>query len=162
MTLDDIARVQSDVVQAAVRARDVGFQWLQLHFAHGYLAQNFWSTTRTIGPKCTVQRGESRTLSSGNANRRAQGLAGQLTLAVRLSVVEFDGNDEVMISESIELLQRMKSIGLDSVDVSIGFNTPTAKIPWGPTLLEDIAARVLRESGLPGTNQLVYRWTNGC
>ncbi|MBP8198433.1 MAG: NADH:flavin oxidoreductase/NADH oxidase, partial [Chromatiaceae bacterium] len=43
MTLDDIARVRQDFVSAAQRARDVGFEWLELHFAHGYLGQSFFS-----------------------------------------------------------------------------------------------------------------------
>jgi 2,4-dienoyl-CoA reductase-like NADH-dependent reductase (Old Yellow Enzyme family) len=70
---------------------------------------------------------------------------------VRFSVVEFDGNDDERLAECIDLLRKMKREGLDTVDVSIGFNTPTAQIPWGPNLLEDIAARVLKETGLPGT-----------
>ena len=36
MTLDDIARVREDFATAARRARDAGFEWLELHFAHGY------------------------------------------------------------------------------------------------------------------------------
>ncbi|MBL8823020.1 MAG: NADH:flavin oxidoreductase/NADH oxidase [Planctomycetia bacterium] len=152
MTLKDIARVQADVVRAAERARDVGFEWLQLHFAHGYLAQNFWSP---YSNKRTDQYGSSAEnrgrylLETLQAVRKVWPQNRPLT--VRFSVVEFDGNDEQMISESIVLLKRMKQNGLDSVDVSIGFNTPTAKIPWGPNLLGDIAARVLRETGLPGT-----------
>ncbi|MFX5634222.1 NADH:flavin oxidoreductase/NADH oxidase, partial [Acinetobacter baumannii] len=43
MTLDDIARVRTEFVAAAKRARDLGFEWLELHFAHGYLAQSFFS-----------------------------------------------------------------------------------------------------------------------
>ena len=43
MTLDDIARVQGDFVSAAQRALAAGFEWLELHFAHGYLAQSFLS-----------------------------------------------------------------------------------------------------------------------
>lgn len=43
MSIADIHRVQADMKRAVERARDVGFEWLQLHFAHGYLAQNFWS-----------------------------------------------------------------------------------------------------------------------
>ena len=43
MTLDEINRVKSDFVAAARRARDAGFEWLELHFAHGYLAQSFFS-----------------------------------------------------------------------------------------------------------------------
>lgn len=152
MTLDDIARVQADVARAAERARDLGFEWLQLHYAHGYLAQNFWST---YSNQRTDQYG-------GSAENRGRYLLETLAavrkvwpenlpLTVRFSVVEFDGNDEQMISESIELLRQLKHEGLDSVDISIGFNTPTAQIPWGPNLLGDIAGRVLRESGLPGS-----------
>lgn len=152
MTLDDIARVQASMVRAAERARDVGFQWLQLHFAHGYLAQNFWSTYSNAR---TDQYG-------GSAENRGRYLLETLKavrkvwpenrpLTARFSVVEFDGQDDTRIAESIALLQRMKQEGLDSVDISIGFNTPTAKIPWGPNLLGDIAARVLKETGLPGS-----------
>ena len=43
MTLDDIARVKADFVAAARRAREAGFEWLELHFAHGYLGQSFFS-----------------------------------------------------------------------------------------------------------------------
>jgi len=38
MTLADIERVKADFVAAAQRARDAGFEWLELHFAHGYMA----------------------------------------------------------------------------------------------------------------------------
>ncbi|HMO35155.1 MAG TPA: NADH:flavin oxidoreductase/NADH oxidase [Gemmatales bacterium] len=152
MSLQDIARVQRDTVRAAERARDVGFTWLQLHFAHGYLAQNFWS------PYSNHRKDEY----GGSADNRGRYLLETLQavrqvwpekfpLSVRFSVVEFDGNDEQMITESIALLKRMQQEGLDTVDISIGFNTPTAKIPWGPNMLGDIAARVLRETGLPGT-----------
>jgi 2,4-dienoyl-CoA reductase-like NADH-dependent reductase (Old Yellow Enzyme family) len=152
MTLADIARVQADMVAAVGRARDVGFQWLQLHFAHGYLAQNFWSTysnQRTDHYGGSAENRGRYLLETLIAARRVW--PERLPLAVRMSVVEFDGQDERMLTESIELLRQMKAEGLDTVDVSIGFNTPTAQIPWGPSLLADIAARVLRESGLPGT-----------
>ena len=43
MTLADIARVTADFAAAARRAREAGFEWLELHFAHGYLAQSFFS-----------------------------------------------------------------------------------------------------------------------
>lgn len=152
MTFDDIKRVQTNVVQAVERARNVGFQWLQLHFAHGYLAQNFWSpysNQRTDQYGGSAENRGRYLLETLIAARQAW--PDNLPLTVRFSVVEFDGNDDQMISESISLLKRMKDEGLDSVDISIGFNTPTAKIPWGPNFLGDIAARVLHETGLPGS-----------
>ena len=152
MTLQDIARVQADTVKSVERARDLGFEWLQMHFAHGYLAQNFWSP---LSNKRTDQYG-------GSAENRGRYALETLAavrkvwpenrpLAVRFSVVDFDGNDEQRLSESIDLLKKMKQAGLDTVDVSIGFNTPEAQIPWGPNFLGEIASRVLRETGLPGT-----------
>ncbi|MFT4113635.1 NADH:flavin oxidoreductase/NADH oxidase [Silvibacterium sp.] len=152
MSLEEIARVQADTVKAAERARDLGIEWLQMHFAHGYLAQNFFSP---ISNKRTDQYG-------GNAENRGRYLLETLKavravwpedrpLTARFSVVEFDGNDEVMLADAIELLKKFKAEGLDFVDVSVGFNTPNAKIPWGPNFLAETAAKVLTETGLPGT-----------
>lgn len=152
MTVADIARVQANTVSAVERARAAGFEWLQMHFAHGYLAQEFFSPHSN---QRTDQYG-------GSAENRARYMLETLIavrkvwperfpLTVRLSVVEFDGNDDAMMAESIDLLKKMKHEGLDFVDVSVGFNTPSAKIPWGPHFLADTAQRVLRETGLPGT-----------
>ena len=152
MTVEDIHRVQSDIAAAVARARDIGVQWLQLHMAHGYLAQNFFSP---YSNQRTDQYG-------GSAENRARYLLETLIavrkvwpaerpLTVRLGVVEFDGNDDAMLAEAIALLLKMKQEGLDFVDVSMGFNTPTAKIPWGPHFLAPIARQVLHETGLPGS-----------
>jgi 2,4-dienoyl-CoA reductase-like NADH-dependent reductase (Old Yellow Enzyme family) len=152
MSLDEIARVQADTVRAAERARDVGFQWIQLHFAHGYLAQNFFS------PHSNHRSDQY----GGSAENRARYLLETFTavrkvwpedrpLTIRFSVVEFDDNDATMLDESIDLLRKMKQEGLDFVDVSVGFNTPLAKIPWAPHFLADTAQRVRHETGLPGS-----------
>lgn len=152
MTRADIARVREDFVAAAIRARDTGFQYLLLHFAHGYLAQNFlspWSNHRTDE-------------YGGNAENRARFMTetleavrsvwpDHLPLAARLGVIEFDDCDEKTLAESITLAKRFKDLGLDFLDVSMSFSTPTAKIPWGPGQLRQISKRVLVESGLPGS-----------
>jgi 2,4-dienoyl-CoA reductase (NADPH2) len=43
MTTDDIARVTDDFVQAARRAKDAGFDGVEIHGAHGYLLSGFLS-----------------------------------------------------------------------------------------------------------------------
>jgi 2,4-dienoyl-CoA reductase-like NADH-dependent reductase (Old Yellow Enzyme family) len=150
MTLDDIARVQADFVAAARRARDAGFEWLELHFAHGYLAQSFFSTH-----------------SNRREDRYGGGLAGRsrflletlsavrevwpetLPLAARFGVIEYDGRDEETVAESIELVRGMRAGGLDLLNVSIGFSTPDAKVPWSTGFLAPVAERVRREADLP-------------
>lgn len=150
MTRADVARVQRDFVAAAERARDAGYRWLELHYAHGYLAQSFLS----------VHMNRRDDEFGGSAVNRARFLLDTLiavrrvwpddrVLAARLGVIEFDGRDEQTLGESIELLRRMKHEGLDFVDVSIGFTARESNIPWGPNMLVPTAARVRRETGLP-------------
>ena len=43
MTCEDIVRVRGEFAAAARRALQAGFKWLELHFAHGYLGQSFFS-----------------------------------------------------------------------------------------------------------------------
>ena len=150
MTLDDIARVRADFVAAAKRARDAGFEWLELHFAHGYLGQSFFSMHSN-------QRDDSYGGSLENRSRfLLETLAAvrevwpeHLPLTARFGVIEYDGRDEETLAESIELTKGLKQRGLDMLSVSIGFSTPSAKIPWAPALLAPIAERVRREAGLP-------------
>lgn len=150
MTLEDIARVRNDFVAAAKRALAVGFEWLELHFAHGYLAQSFFSEHSN---QRTDQYG-------GNAENRGRFLREtfaavrevwpeHLPLTIRFGVLEFDGNDEQTLNDSIQLVHGMKRDGLDMISVSIGFNTPEASIPWAPAFMGPVAEQVRREVDIP-------------
>ncbi len=149
MTVEDIQRVKSDFVAAAIRARDVGFRWLELHFAHGYLAQSFFSVhsnQRSDAYGGSLENRSRFLLETLKAVREVW--PERLPLTARFGVIEFDGRDEETLVESIELARGFKAGGLDLLSVSIGFSTPLAKIPWAPAFLVPIAGRVRRESGL--------------
>jgi 2,4-dienoyl-CoA reductase-like NADH-dependent reductase (Old Yellow Enzyme family) len=148
MTLGDIVRVKADFVSAAVRARAAGFEWLELHFAHGYLGQSFFSTWSN-------QRNDSY---GGDFDGRARFLLetlaavrevwpDNLPLTARFGVTEFDGSKD--LEEGIEMVRRFKAAGLDLIDVSMGFSTPKADIPWSPVFMAPIARRVREETGMP-------------
>jgi len=150
MTTADIDRVRQDFVAATQRALDVGFEWLELHFAHGYLGQSFFS--RHSNHRNDAYGGDlqnrSRFLLETLAAVR-QVWPEHLPLTARFGVIEYDGHDEETLAESIDLARRFKQEGLDMLSVTIGFSTPTAHIPWAPALLAPIAERVRREAGLP-------------
>ncbi|MFB2681160.1 NADH:flavin oxidoreductase/NADH oxidase [Shewanella mangrovisoli] len=150
MTIDDIQRVKADFVAAAKRALEAGFEWLELHFAHGYLAQSFFSTyanQRTDEYGGDAQ-GRGRFLIETVEAVRAV-WPEHLPLTARFGVIEFDDKDEQTLSESIALVKQFKRAGLDMLNVSICFSTPTANIPWRPAFLAPIAERVRREVGFP-------------
>ena len=149
MTKDDIARVRQDFVAAAERACEAGFEWLELHFAHGYLAQSFLSPHSN-------QRDDEYGGSFANRSRFLvetleavrQVWPEHLPLTARLGVIEFDGREETF-DESVELARSFAARGLDLLDVSIGFSVPGAEIPWGPAFMAPMAERIRKEAGIP-------------
>lgn len=150
MTVEDIARVREDFVAAARRALEAGFEWLELHFAHGYLAQSFFSVHANQRDDAYGGSFDNRSrflLETLQAVRKVW--PEHLPLTARFGVLEYDGRDEETLAESIELTRQFKREGLDLLSVSVGFSTPSANIPWAPAFLAPIAERVRREAGLP-------------
>ncbi len=149
MTPEDILRIQDAFVAAAQRALAAGFEWLELHFAHGYLAHEFYSP---LANKRTDKYGgsfENRIrfiLETFSVVRSVW--PERLPLTARLSVTDWiDGG--VTIEESIELVDRLKSAGLDLLDVSHGFVTPDiSQVPWGPGFMIPITSRIRKETGV--------------
>lgn len=151
MTLADIERVKADFAAAAKRARQAGFEWLELHYAHGYLAQSFFSahSNQRDDQYGGSLEGRSRfPLETLAAVREAW--PENLPLTARFGVIEYDGRDEDTVAESIELIRNMRKGGLDLLNVSANFVIPDVKIPWAtPAFLAPLAERVRRETGLP-------------
>jgi 2,4-dienoyl-CoA reductase-like NADH-dependent reductase (Old Yellow Enzyme family) len=151
MEVADIRRVQLDFAAAATRAREAGFKWLELHFAHGFLAQNFLSKHSNVRDDAYGGSLENRArflIETIAAVRRVW--PADLPLTARLGVLEFDGDDEVNLAESIQVLKWLKAEGLDLVDVGIAFST-LVPVPWAPNLLVDTAERVRKVTGLDVT-----------
>lgn len=150
MTLADIGRVQDDFVAAAKRALEAGFEWLELHFAHGYLAQSFFS--RHANQRQDQYGGDAagRGRFMVETVERVRAVwPDSLPLTARFGVLEYDDHDEETLSEAIALTATMRDKGLDFLNVSLGFSTPNASIPWGPAFLAPIAERVRRQAALP-------------
>ncbi len=152
MDLDDIRRVQTDFVRAAERALAAEFNYLEVHFAHGYLAHEFYSplsNKRTDSYGGSFENRIRFMLETFTAVREVW--PERLPLTVRLSVTDWlDGG--VTIEESIELIRKLKAAGLDLLDVSHGFVTPDIdSVPWGPGFMIPIAGRIRSEADLPTT-----------
>lgn len=151
MTPDDIARVRQDFAAAARRALEAGFEWLELHFAHGYLAQSFFSVhsnQRTDAYGGSFENRSRFLLETLAAVREVW--PERLPLTLRFGVVEFDGRDEETLAESIELTRRFKAGGLDLISVSGAFTSTESRVPWSqPAFLAPMAGRVRREADIP-------------
>ncbi len=150
MSLADIADTREAFVSAARRALAAGYEWLELHFAHGYLAHEFYSPLANQRTDAYGGSFENRIRFLEETFQAVRAVwPERFPLTARLSVTDWiDGG--VTVDESIELTKRLKKAGLDLLDISQGFVTPDiSKIPWGPGFMVPIAERMRRETDVP-------------
>ncbi len=151
MTVDEIRDIHRSYADAARRAYDAGFEWLELHFAHGYLGASFFSP---LANKRTDEYGgslENRLrfhLEALDAVREVW--PERLPLTMRLGCDDLN-DDGVQFEDSIWAIGQMKEHGLDFADLSIGFNTDEMKdAPFAQmSFMVERGRRVRNEVGLP-------------
>jgi 2,4-dienoyl-CoA reductase-like NADH-dependent reductase (Old Yellow Enzyme family) len=132
MTETDILRVQNDFIATAKRALAAGFNFLELHAAHGYLFNSFLSPLtnhRTDKYGGSFENRARLLLDTARAVRKIW--PENLPLAVRLSAIDWVPCGW-QIEDSIELAKRLKAEGVDLVDCSSGGLVPDAKITVVP------------------------------
>jgi 2,4-dienoyl-CoA reductase-like NADH-dependent reductase (Old Yellow Enzyme family) len=148
LTLEEIARVQQDFVAATRRSLAAGFEWLELHSAHGYLSHEFLSplTNHRTDRYGSSFENRIRFLLETTAATRAV-WPDHLPFTVRLSCSDWvDGGWD--IEQTIELSRRLKTMGVDLIDCSSGGAVPNAKIPVGPGYQVPFAERIRREASI--------------
>ncbi|MEE4481452.1 NADH:flavin oxidoreductase/NADH oxidase [Serratia ficaria] len=159
MSLADIQKGVNDFREAAHRACDAGFEWLELHFAHGFLAQTFLSSKTNTRDDQYGGSLENRARFMLEVVEAVKSVwPSHLPLTVRLGVVEFDACPEYSFSESLQVIRWLKEAGIDFVDVGLALTTPDEQVPWGPNFMVPWAERVRRETGIPvSTSWMITR-----
>lgn len=150
MTTEDIKRTQHDFAHAAARALEAGFEWLELHFAHGFLAQSFLSRQanfRTDQYGGTLENRARFLIETVVAVKRIWPC--YLPLTVRIGVLEFGREAEASFFESLQVIKWLKDAGVDFVDVSLALTCADEPVPWSPNLMVPYAERIRLETGLP-------------
>ena len=150
MTADDIAASHANYAAAARRALDAGVQWLELHFAHGFLGASFMSplaNDRTDAYGGSPQNRARFLVETLDAVRAVW--PERLPLTARIGAIDFHP-DSHTLEDSIALVARLRDHGLDLIDISFGMNTDQADVPWGERgFMIPAAARIRAEGGLP-------------
>jgi anthraniloyl-CoA monooxygenase len=148
-TMDDMARILSDFVRAARAADDAGFDWLELHCAHGYLLSSF------ISP-LTNQRNDDYGGSIGNRCRyplevfraiRAVWPEGK-PISVRISAHDWvEGG--LTPDDAVEIARLFKHAGADMIDCSSGQVSKSEQPVFGRMFQTPFSDRIRNEAGIP-------------
>lgn len=146
LTIDEIKQVQAEFVAAAKRSLDAGFEWLELHGAHGYLTHEFLSPLTNRRSDNYGGGFENRIRFLLETTRAVRAVWPEhLPLTVRLSCSDWvEGGWD--IEQTVEVAKRLKSEGVDLIDCSSGGAVPHVKIPVGPGYQVPFAERVRREA----------------
>lgn len=145
----EIGAVPGQFAAAARRARAAGFDVIELHFAHGYLAHQFYSplvndrTDRYGGDF----DGRVRILLEITDAVRAQ-WPDPHPLFVRISATDWvDGGWTG--DDSVRLARLLAEHGADLIDASTGGAVPDAVIPVGAGYQVRFARQIRAEAGVP-------------
>jgi len=134
--------------QAARRALEADFDFVEIHAAHGYLLHEFLSTLANLRTDEYGGSFDNRiriVLEVVDAVRKEW--PERLPLFVRISATDWaDGGWNA--DESVELAKKLREHGVDLVDASSGGLVPNAKIPAAPGFQVEFAARIRREAGI--------------
>lgn len=153
LAMDDerIGRVRRAFVAAARRSVTAGYDFIEIHGAHGYLLHAFYSpltNQRTDGYGGTVE-GRTRLLREVVADVRGV-IPDAMPLFVRLSA-EDGVPGGWSVEDSVWLARRLAALGVDVIDCSSGGAVPatgTVKTPRPPGYQVPLASRVRQGAGV--------------
>jgi 2,4-dienoyl-CoA reductase-like NADH-dependent reductase (Old Yellow Enzyme family) len=148
LTLDGIRSVTEAYAQAARRARQAGFDIVEIHGAHGYLIHEFLSPFSNHRQDEYGGSLENRTRMAREVVKAVrEAWPESLPLFIRISATDWkEGGWDP--AQSVELARQIKPLGVDLVDCSSGGNLPNAAIPAGPGFQTPFAERIRREAGV--------------
>lgn len=147
-TGDDLREIHEQFVRAATMARDAGFDWLELHCAHGYLLSSF------ISP-LTNQRTDEYGGSLDNRLRFPlevfaavrEAWPPHLPMSVRISAHDWvDGG--ITPDDAVSIARAFKVAGADLIDVSSGQVSKQEKPVYGRMFQTPFADRIRNEVGI--------------
>lgn len=146
-----IAQVRRAFVAAAERAVAAGYEFIEIHAAHGYLLHSFYSpltNDRTDGYGGTIE-GRTRLLREVVADVRGV-MPEVMPLFVRLSAEDGVAGGW-SVEDSVWLARRLAALGVDVIDCSSGGAVPatgTVKTPREPGFQVPLASRVRQGAGV--------------
>lgn len=145
----DMVRIRADFVRAAMAARDAGFDWLELHCAHGYLLSSFISplTNRREDDYGGSLENRCRFPLEVFAALRAV-WPRHLPISVRISAHDWvEGG--ITPGDAVAVARLFRDAGADMIDCSSGQVSRAENPQYGRMYQAPFADRIRNEAHIP-------------
>ena len=149
MTRLDMDKVRDDFVRAAEMAERAGFDWLELHYAHGYLMSAFISpltNRRSDAYGGSLDNRMRFPLEVFHAVRAAWPSA--KPISVRISANDWVGAAGITPADAVDIARMLKSAGVDMIDVSAGQTSIGARPVYGRLFQTPFSDRIRNEADI--------------
>jgi 2,4-dienoyl-CoA reductase-like NADH-dependent reductase (Old Yellow Enzyme family) len=151
MTEEDMAQVRGAFVDAAKRAVRLGFDAIELHFAHGYLLHGFVSPISNARNDAWGGSLEGRMRFPLEVARAVRAIVPRGTpLGTRFTGSDWlDGG--LTVADAVIVAKALKQAGLDYIDVSSGgvSTQGQASVPKNPGYNVPLAEQIRRDAAIP-------------
>ena len=145
MTRDDMDRVKADFVRAAQWGAECGFDWLELHCAHGYLLSAFISPLTNARDDAYGGALESRCRYPLEIFRALRAVwPVDRPMSVRISAHDWAPGGNTA-DDAVAIARLFKAAGADLIDVSSGQTTRKAAPVYGRMYQTPFADRIRNE-----------------
>jgi anthraniloyl-CoA monooxygenase len=145
----DMKKVRDDFAASTARARDCGFDVLELHMAHGYLLSSFLSplsNRRTDGYGGSLENRLRFPLEVFDVVRAVW--PKERPLGARISAHDWMGAEGFQPEDAVVVARALKEHGADFVDVSSGGNVAEQKPQYGRMFQVPFAEAVKHGAGI--------------
>src|SRR5689334_21843816 len=132
MSRADMDKVRDEFVRAAQMAHRAGFDWLELHYAHGYLLSSFitpLTNKRTDEYGGSLENRLRFPLEVFRAVRKVW--PDEKPISVRISSHDWVGPDGIQAQDAVDLARLLAEAGVDLIDVSAGQTSTRAQPVYG-------------------------------
>lgn len=144
MTIDDINKVINDFKQAARRAHVAGYDFLEIHAAHGYLLCEFMSPNTNHRED---EYGDRKKLIKEVIQAVREEWPKEKALGARFSAFEYV-QEGITPEWLAELINELKPLGLDIADISSGGNVFEQEIRTFPGYQLDFAKTIRQKTDI--------------
>ena len=149
MNRKDMDRVRDEFVASTIKATAIGFDWLELHCAHGYLLSSFISPLtnhRTDEYGGTLENRLRYPLEIFRSMRAAW--LKNLPISVRISAHDWvDGG--ITPIDAVAIAKAFKEAGADMIDCSSGQVSKDQRPVYGRMYQTPFSDRIRQEVGIP-------------
>jgi 2,4-dienoyl-CoA reductase-like NADH-dependent reductase (Old Yellow Enzyme family) len=149
MNHNDIRRIKKDFADAAIRVKDAGFDGVEIHSAHGYMLNQFYSPVTNIRTDEYGGKLKNRIRFHMEVIMAVQEAVGEdYPILLRLGASDHR-EDGTNVNHSIEAALEFKKAGIDIIDISGGLSGFILPDNTEQGYFKDLSSKIKREVNIP-------------